>query len=126
MRQAAHNRSTIVALVAAVVLVAQSLLGAFTAGAAAHATALDAFGNPLCITSDDHGGAPGEKPAQLPNCCTLGCGMASLPLAAPTGGGLLLGPLLVRSETIPASATALVATPPRHGPQNPRAPPLTA
>ncbi len=120
---AAHRKDKTVAFIAAFVLLLQTLLASWSASA--DAMALDAFGNPLCITSSDGGSTPGDVPAKIPNCCTLGCSMSSTVLA---------GPVPEHPVVIPVTgeyAGAVIAQEaPRHarrdhGPGSPRAPPLS-
>lgn len=118
--------SIAVALVAAWLLVLQSMVGAFALGASA-AAPLDGFGNVIC-THDGAAGFPGgdRRPAHPPACCVLGCSLASPALAAPPDAG----PLLVRIDP----ETAQIAFPPSdhrprtrgHSPSSPRAPPFAA
>ena len=66
--------SRIAAFVAAYMLVIQSLIGAFALGAAAASPLLDAFGNPLCITSTDSpAGQDRGTHSDVPDCCTIAC-----------------------------------------------------
>jgi hypothetical protein len=111
-----------VALVAALMLVLQTVAGAVALGQGT--PPLDIFGNPLCITSASGHTAPAksEHPA-LTACCTLGCNMVS-PLAVmpPDGAGLLLG-RLIETKTVFLALRPDAATAPEHDPGNPRAPP---
>jgi len=112
-----------VALVAALMLVLQTVAGAVALGQGT--PPLDIFGNPLCITSAGGHTAPAksEHPA-LTACCTLGCNMVSaLAVTPPEGPGLLLGRQLETSIVfIAPRPDASIA--PKHDPGNPRAPPL--
>lgn len=114
-----------VALVAAYLLVLQAAVGALALGAGT--MQLDAFGNPLCITSVDHAGKAGGTAdhARLPDCCTLGCSTVSAAVATQPQPFALFAPL-------PAARIAVghrLAVEPfrtRHGdPGRPRGPPLT-
>lgn len=126
MHQVAHRRGSAVALLAACLLVLQSLLSGWAAAQAA--PMLDAFGNPLCLTSAGHDGgtAPPGDHSSLPQCCALGCGAASPLLAAgPTDETGLLRPLssaAVRFEHV----RTFHDHGPDHDPASPRAPPLIA
>lgn len=125
MRQLRHKRATAVAFVAACVLVLQSLLGAWANSAMAATPLLDAFGNPLCITSVDHDGKlPAGDHSKLPDCCAFGCSMVSSLLdAAPDTGLGLLRPLT--SDDVRFDLVEAFHVPgPDHHPGNPRAPPL--
>lgn len=124
---------TFVALAAALVLVLQSFATAWAAGAMPAGAMLDAFGNPLCITSADQqtvdldGSGPAGDHSKVPNCCTLGCSMGSPVLATPAddAGTWLLLRLEAAEADFMVSATVSVAFP-DHDPGNPRAPPLNA
>jgi hypothetical protein len=116
-----------VALVAAWLLVLQSMVGAFALGGASAAAPLDGFGNVIC-THDGAAGFPGSdrRPAHPPACCVLVCSLASPALAAPPDAG----PLLVRIDP----ETARIVFPVSghrpwargHSPSSPRAPPFAA
>lgn len=112
-----------VALVAALMLVLQTVAGAVALGQGT--PPLDIFGNPLCITSASGHTAPAksEHPA-LTECCTLGCNVVSVvAVTPPDGTGLLLGRQLETSIVFMAlRPDASIA--PEHDPGNPRAPPL--
>jgi len=112
-----------VALVAALMLVLQTVAGAVALGQGT--PPLDIFGNPLCITSASGHTAPAksEHPA-LTECCTLGCNMVSVVVVTPPDGtGLLLGRQFETSIVFMAlRPDASIA--PEHDPGNPRAPPL--
>lgn len=88
---------------------------------------LDAFGNPLCITSIDHDGTspPGDHSA-LPNCCTLGCNMPSHLLVADPSGDTGLRWSLSSDDIRFDLAQSFHIHGPEHNPGSPRAPPLTA
>ena len=107
-------------------LVLQTLGSAHAMGAGSGPYLLDAFGNPLCITSGAHGddGQP-VRHGTLKDCCALGCLNVATSVGLPLGdiddvrpeARLLL--VLDRGffEPLPPSA-------PRFG-ANPRAPPFT-
>jgi hypothetical protein len=93
--------------------------------ASAHAadTMVDAFGNPLCITSADGDTAPAD--AGLPDCCTFGCGAVSLQLVAEDADDPLG---VVRPRDLAVGFLGDRPAPTRladYEPGNPRAPPLT-
>lgn len=122
---AAHRKDKTVAFIAAFVLLLQSLLASWSFAASPHDMSLDAFGNPLCITSADHSPPP-EAPVKAPNCCMLGCSGAAAAFiyAAPDA-------LPIRRDVEEGSVAAVKYPPvlrlrPGDGPGNPRAPPLTA
>lgn len=115
-----------VAFIAALVLVLQSFLSAWATGAFAATPMLDAFGNPLCITSvDDDGATPASDHSKMPDCCTFGCNMAASHLAsAPDDSVSLFRPLAshgVRFEFV----QPFHIQSPDHDPGSPRAPPVT-
>lgn len=123
---------TFVALAAAFVLVLQSFATAWAAGSMPAGGMLDAFGNPLCITSADQPTVDLDGPGpvgdhSMPNCCTLGCSMGSSLLATPADdSGTWLS---VRQDAAGAdflSVSAILVALHDYDPGNPRAPPLTA
>ncbi len=125
MRLFRQKRVDRVALVAAVAFLLQALLSAWAAGSMA-AVSLDAFGNPLNVTS---GGAESKTPpsgghADVPACCTLGCGTL-LPVLSPPDAS---SPALTRRESGAASLAVAHSLPGarlrKHDPGSPRAPPL--
>ena len=116
-----------VALVAAYLLLLQSMLGAFAFGAGPNASQLDAFGNVICT----HEGAtqlPGgnQSPSHLPACCVLGCSMFSPAFAPPPDAGLALGSLSFETVAFVFPAAIHLDFARERSPSNPRAPPLTA
>ena len=126
MHQARHRRGSTVAFIAALVLVLQSFLSAWATGALAAAPMLDAFGNPLCITSVDHDDTtPANDHSKLPVCCTFGCNMAApLLAAAPEDGIALLRPIPADDVRFDRSEAFHIQGP-GHVPGSPRAPPVT-
>lgn len=125
MRQVRHRHGAAVAFIAALVLVLQSFLSAWAAGAYAATPMLDAFGNPLCIIGVDHDAPAGDR-SRMPDCCVFGCNMASPLPAAASGDGIgLLRPLSsddIRFDRI----EGFQIQSPDHDPGSPRAPPVTA
>jgi len=112
--------------VAICVLVLQSFLSVW-ATAAMTAPMLDAFGNPLCITSIEHNGTPPPGGhSTLPDCCTLGCNMPSHLLAADPSGDTGLRWLLSSDDIHFDLAQSFQIDGPEHNPGSPRASPLTA
>lgn len=104
-------------------LVFQGLLGALAIGEAHATPMLDAFGNPLCITSSES--SPESKPhTGLPDCCTVSCSMFAVAGASDRATNSLFNPL-------PEATAALFTLVAVHiaplvlarGPGNPRAPP---
>lgn len=109
---------------AAYMFVLQMLFSAFTVGAANSAPMLDAFGNPLCITSNVAPNAHDDTgKGGLPECCMGACSMF-----APVGSGapsahFLANPLLVPFALVSASERPAPSLWPDHSPAHPRAPP---
>lgn len=128
MHQVRHKQGYGVAFFAACVLVLQSFLTAWTAGAMpAPRPMLDAFGSPLCITSSDHGGTkPANEHSRLPDCCTFGCNSVSPLLAAEPADDIgLLWPLSSADIRFELGETFHLRRP-DHDPGSPRAPPFMA
>jgi hypothetical protein len=105
-------------------LVMQALLGALAIGSAAADPMVDAFGNPLCVTSDQQDPSGGRDHTAMPDCCTSACSMVAPALTGERDAHYLANPL-----RIPAPATfdigSRAAQPaPDHDPGSPRAPPL--
>jgi hypothetical protein len=118
---------TLVALAAACVFVLQTLVTAWATGALPTTPRLDAFGNPLCITSGDHASTnPASDHSKLLNCCAFGCSTVSLALAAPSGGSAGILRPLVRSRVLSILHGTVHSKVPDYNPGSPRAPPLTA
>ncbi len=114
-----------VAFVAAWLLVVQMLAGAFVLGGAHAAPMVDAFGNPLCVTSETSGGDAndGERHAGLPDCCTTLCGMVAPAMPDDRTPHFLANPLTASSVEHFGGDDRLRAPAPDHDPGNPRAPP---
>lgn len=118
-----------VALAAAYMLVLQSIVGALALGIGPDASQVDAFGNPLCITSTDatDGGMGGADHSKLPNCCTFGCSLFSSALATPPESGTSVVRRADQSDGLARGYDLLPAVSARdHEPGSPRAPPLMA
>lgn len=112
------------ACVAAYMLVLQLLFSAFTVGAANSAAGVDAFGNPLCITSD---AAPNphddSSKGSLPECCMGACSMfAPVGRDAPSAH-FLTNPLHAPTALVSTSERPAPSPWPDHSPAHPRAPP---
>lgn len=124
-----HKQGSLTALVAAVVLVLQSSLAVW-ASAAAPAPAepmLDSWGNVLCITGmDQEDGNPANDHSGMLDCCTLGCGVSSAALAAPSDASIVLLRLPLGSNAPRAVSVAPIDLLPDHDAGSPRAPPLMA
>lgn len=116
-----------IALVAAFLLVLQSLTGALASGYAASAPMLDAFGNPLCITANI---APDNSSDQtdhrmIPDCCTISCNMFAPVLTDLPDGHSLGNPLLPRSSGFKLSADLILnSSLIEASPGSPRSPPF--
>lgn len=121
-----RRRKGSIALCAALLLLLQSALTAWATSAMPASPLLDAFGNPLCITSTDSGDAhPAGDHPKLPDCCTFGCSMASA-LIAPSPSdavGVRLPYILPDVPTEPE--TIVLVRSQAHAPGSPRAPPRT-
>lgn len=112
-----------VAFAAALMLMLQSLTGAWATGTNPNPQT-DIFGNVLCVTSGAEHGAPDTGGhTKSSECCLAGCSMFS-PAAAPSNAVILDAPyrLLWLAPSL-ATDVVLVASPYRPG--NPRAPPPT-
>lgn len=123
---AAHRRDRTVACAVVLVLLLQAFFTAWTTGAmAAGSMPVDAWGNPLCVTSADETGSPQGSGVKLPNCCALGCGAAEVTLGHPPLAGEA-----VRLDLYGTEIRFFETNPPLgisrdHDPGSPRAPPLT-
>ncbi|HTV68586.1 MAG TPA: hypothetical protein VMF90_08620 [Rhizobiaceae bacterium] len=124
---AAHRKDRTVAFAAALVLLLQAFITSWSLAAPLHDPQLDAFGNPLCITSGDRGvHSPADTPGNTLDCCALSCSLSSTVLAAPTfdsapvqhdaAGRLIAFP--TREPAPPVRA--------EHASGSPRSPPLKA
>lgn len=128
-----HSQNRFVSFAAAAVLLLQMALSAWATGAMAASPHLDAFGNPLCITSVDgpgfglDGGLPGGGDhSKLPDCCTFGCSMVSAPLLARDTQGIVLSPPTAAIRIGRQSLEISLARHAGYVPGNPRAPPTAA
>jgi len=126
LHQVKHRRGSTVAFVVACVFVLQSFLSVWASTAMAATPMLDRFGNPLCITSVEHGDtSPASDHSNLPDCCTVGCCLSSLLFG--TGAIERTGLLrLLSSAEVPFHLfQTFQIQSPDHAPGSPRAPPLT-
>jgi hypothetical protein len=116
-----------VALVAAYLLVLQSMASAFAFGDAASLVQLDAFGNVIC-THDGAGTLPASDQHQqhMPPCCTFGCTMGSAVLAPPPLATKFSQAVVFETVIFTPLRPVLTISEPRYSPANPRAPPLDA
>ncbi|WP_421916241.1 DUF2946 family protein [Mesorhizobium sp.] len=116
-----------VALVAAYLLLLQSVLGAFAFGTGPLAAQLDAFGNVICT----HEGAAelpagDQHPAHMPACCTLGCSMVSHAYVPAPESGMELASLTFETVAFVFPAIVHLDFARERSPSNPRAPPIPA
>lgn len=115
------------AIVAATMLVLQSIVGALAIGIGPDAGRLDAFGNPLCITSSDQSHPDSDTShSKLPECCTLGCSAQSQVLEGPSIQPSILLRYPVACENSVGRPTAITHLARDYDPGNPRAPPLAS
>lgn len=119
----------VAALVLALVLIAQSVVGAFALGAYGAGPQLDAFGNPLCQTGVDHDNSSGSGTpdhSRIPSCCTFACSMLWPGLAAPANVGQIVAGLRAADRVAFVQLKPIDLHEQGYRPGNPRAPPLTA
>lgn len=117
-----------VAIIAAYMLVLQSLVGAFALGtAAASPVLLDAFGNPLCITSSlgaDSDAENGNHSA-MPDCCTVACSMFAPITAEERAPRSLYNPVArITQPAEPVYESVTVSFALLRSPGSPRSPPF--
>lgn len=121
-----HRWNDRVAILAAVMLFFQIVVGGFALGSAAAASpTLDIFGNPLCITGVTHSqtGDDTRDHSGLPDCCTPGCSMFA-PVTSPDRDRYaLVNPLDLREALPVATHVAISIHADDHDPASPRAPP---
>lgn len=117
-----------VALAAAYILILQSVVGALALGAGPKGPLLDIFGNPLCITSADHGeqGPARHDKAPLPDCCTAACSMFAPAFLPARSSGHVANPLPIGAEPLGPVAEIAPRSALEHDPGSPRAPPALA
>lgn len=116
-----------IAFVAGVLFALQTLTVTWAAGTMPAGPQLDAFGNPLCITSADHDRtAPAGDRSRLPECCMFGCTAAWNAMAGPAGGDIVFWRPLLGPDVIFRIHGDVCIEASDHEPGNPRAPPLTA
>ena len=126
-----HTATTrlVAALVITLVLITQSVVGAFALGADATGLQLDAFGNPLCLNGADHDNSSGSGApdhSKIPSCCTFACSMFWSGLAAPANIGVDAAGLRVADRLSFVQVKPIDLHEQGYRPGNPRAPPLTA
>ncbi len=125
MNQKLRMGGSRVAFVAALVLVVQTFLSAWATASMAATPTLDAFGNPICVTGSDEGGAPARDHASVHDCCTFGCSTVSTVLAVPDFDAASLARPLLHPRVLFQTDGDVVIAAPDHDPGSPRAPPLT-
>lgn len=116
-----------IALIAAFLLVLQSLTGALASGYAASSPMLDAFGNPLCITANITPDNSSDQTDQrmIPDCCTISCSMFAPVLTDHPDGRSLGNPLLSRTSGFKLSADLILnSSLIEASPGSPRSPPF--
>jgi hypothetical protein len=124
---AAHRRDRTVAFAVVVILLLQGFFTAWTnAAMASGSMPVDAWGNPLCITSTDDGSSPDGDSVKIPNCCTMGCGMSTTMLPQPSLADHAIRHDLTGTEIRFFRTNPPLGTSRDHDPGSPRAPPLTA
>jgi hypothetical protein len=122
VKKSRRTQDITIALVASVMLFLQGVVTAWSAGIMPLGPMLDAFGNPLCITSTDRS-PPSENHSSLPDCCTMGCASASPLVALPASDGHGAIPFFVTVFEPGVSEGPAVSGLAHHQGQ-PRAPPL--
>lgn len=127
MRNAKHKRGSAAVLVAACILVLQAFLSAWAFAAAPDRPVLDAYGNPLCITSGVHENTtpPGDH-SKLGGCCTFSCSASASLLTALPGGTPGLHSPLPAAPALRRYGDRIERHKPDHDPGSPRAPPILA
>lgn len=114
-----------IALAAAWVFLVQSLAGSFAAETGR--ILLDAFGNPLCISSTGHDASPdGGHHDKMPGGCVLGCAIACASVATPPDEASLAIHLPAGSGVRNHLSPRILASGDAHDPGSPRAPPALA
>lgn len=128
MRLAAKSRrdgnAVWLALGLAIALLLQTLGTAHATALGGKPVLLDAFGNPLCITSGEHGSAGDDtRHGTLTDCCALACTVAAQTNGAPPDVVALRLPdqRLIAALFNPTFQGIFPA--PLRSPGNPRAPP---
>jgi len=105
----------------ALILVVQTLGSAYATGLGP--VQLDAFGNPLCVTSGSHSAPADGTHGGIQSCCTLACTNAAPALEAPTVGGVVAAPRWL-SATLSGTLHLTAVGPAFASSARPRAPPV--
>lgn len=110
------------AIAIALILVVQTLGSAYATGAGA--VPLDAFGNPLCITSGNHAAPTDGSHGGVQSCCALACTNVATLLVTPERGGAVEAPPRRLAATLSGVSSQAAPEPPLAASARPRAPPL--
>jgi hypothetical protein len=109
----------------ALVLVLQTFASAQATGLGREQLLIDAFGNPLCITSSDKTGHRTPH-GNLTECCTLACVGGGI-VFGPPGEAAMPGAQCFKPEVVRFAAwSSILRACDRWTPANPRAPPAAA
>jgi hypothetical protein len=111
----------------ALVLIAQSVVGAYALGVVGTGPQLDSFGNPLCVNGPDHDGSGGsDHPghSKLPPCCTFACSMFWPGIAASADLARISISVPIGDPVVYARLKAVDLPQPDYRQGNPRAPPV--
>lgn len=123
-RVTARSRQTglFEAIAIALILFVQTLSSAYATGVGP--VPLDAFGNPLCITSGNHSAPADGAHGGIESCCTLACTNAAPALDAPAAGGVVSAPRWLFA-TLSGALDMTAAGPAFASSARPRAPPVS-
>ncbi|WP_337918598.1 DUF2946 family protein [Pseudaminobacter soli (ex Zhang et al. 2022)] len=115
-----------IALVAAVLLIAQGFTPVSANAAGPTAVVLDAFGNPICLAGYIAEGLDDSQRGAPPDCCAIHCCASTFSAGVlPKSAELIVGPFLeLPKQDLPVSPFLLAAD--GYLPGNPRAPPFSA
>lgn len=128
VKRAATSR-LVAALAIALVLITQSIVGAYALGVAGTGPRIDAFGNPLCLNGPDHDGSGGSgipDPSKLPPCCTFACSMFWPGMAASVDFARITINVRISGPVVFARPKTIHLPKPDYRQSNPRAPPVNA
>lgn len=116
-----------VALVAAWLLVLQSVLTVLAFGDGPQPAQLDVFGNVIC-THDGAAELPAGDPHQqpMPSCCSLGCLLSGATFSPPPTDFAPVHDVSFEAVAFAVPFAAPALFPREHAAANPRAPPLAA
>ena len=111
----------------ALVLITQSVVGAYALGVAGTGPQLDSFGNPLCLNGLDHDGSGGSgipDHSKLPPCCTFACSMFWPGIAASADFARIAISVRISDPVVYSRLRAIDLPQPDYRQGNPRAPPV--